>query len=93
MGIINTLKEVVFAETDDPGKVCQIVWNDDKTSGVAMLLVPHAAYKRFTVRACLRALRIKLPNAQKIVTIKKEHSTVKYPTIHYQLVRVEFKTK
>lgn len=92
MGIISTLKEVVFAETGDPGKVCQIVWNDNST-GAATLLVPEAAYKRYATRACLRALRVKVPNATKVLGIKSAHGTVKYPTIDYHLVRVEFELK
>lgn len=93
MSILTTLKEVVFAETEDPGKVCQIAWNDERSGGAATLLVPQAAYNRYSTRACLRALRIKIPNAHRVTTVRKEHSTVKYPTIAYQLVRVEFTTK
>lgn len=92
MSILSTLKEVVFAETGDPGKVCQIMWRS-KTSGVATLLVPQAAYDRFSSRACLRALKVKVPNASKIENIRSAHGEVKYPTTTYHLVRVDFNTK
>ena len=55
MSIISALKEVVFKETADAGKVAIIMWNDEKqSSGMASILVPVAAYDRAPYRAALR---------------------------------------
>jgi hypothetical protein len=93
MAILDAIKSTLFAETTDPGKVCQIVYKKGDPKGDATLLVPEAAYNRYARRACLRALRLKIPEAVRITSIKSAHGTVKYPTINYHLVRVEFTTK
>jgi hypothetical protein len=84
------VKELVFAETGDAGKVCQLSWCKDKISGTATLMVPHAAYNRFSNRAALRCLQIKAPNARKITQIKSEYGRVNMPGCSYMLIRVEF---
>jgi hypothetical protein len=93
MAILDAIKSTLFAESADPGKVCQIVYKKGDSTGAATLLVPEAAYNRYARRACLRALKLKIPEATKITRIKSAHGTVKYPTIDYHLVRVEFTTK
>jgi len=93
MAILEAIAGVLFAEGEDAGKVCQIIWHKDAKSGAATLLVPEAAYNRYSSRACLRALRIKVPTAKKVTGIKSAHGVVKYPTINYHLVRVDFITE
>jgi hypothetical protein len=90
MSILGAVKELVFAETDDAGKVCQVSWAVDKESGSATLMVPHAAYKRFSHRAALRCLQIKAPTARKISLIKSEYGLVNTAETSYMLIRVEF---
>jgi len=96
MSILNKpialFKEAIFAETDDCGKVSQVVWID-KTHGCATIHVPCSAYDRFPRRACLRALHIKVPAAHKVTNIKKVHCVVKHPETAYYLVRVDFIAK
>lgn len=84
------VKELVFAETADAGKVCQISWSVDKKSGSATMLVPLAAYKRFSHRATLRCLQIKIPDAQKITKVKTEYGSVKTSQTEYCLIRADF---
>lgn len=94
MGLVSTLKEVVFKETDDPGKVAIVMWHDsDKSTGVASVLVPVAAYDRAPYRAALRAVNVKVPNARKVTSLRRIDSVVRYPTTNYYLVRAEFVTK
>lgn len=94
MSIISTLKEVVFKETADAGKVSIIMWNDpEQSSGTASILVPVAAYDRAPYRAALRAITIKVPHAKKVLAVKSMPGVVKYPTANYYLVRAEFTTK
>lgn len=94
MSLINTLKEVVFKETADAGKVSIIMWDSpEKTKGAASILVPVAAYDRAPHRAALRAINIKVPNARKVLSVKRADSIVRYPTANYYLVRAEFITK
>lgn len=92
MGLLSTVKEFVFAETADPGKVALIMWRQDKTTGVASILVPVAAYDRAPHRAALRAVNIKIPEAIKVTSVKREPNVVKYPQANYYLVRAEFAT-
>lgn len=94
MSILDTIKEVVFKETADAGKVSIIMWNDStQSSGMASLLIPVAAYDRAPYRAALRAINIKVPHAKKVLSLKAAESVVKYPTANYYLVRAEFITK
>jgi hypothetical protein len=93
MSIISTLKEVVFKETSDAGKVSIIMWNDEQQQyGTASILVPVAAYDRAPYRAALRAINIKIPYAKKVLAVKAMPGVVKYPTANYYLVRAEFVT-
>lgn len=93
MSILDTIKEVVFKETSDPGKVALIIWGPTKTDGTASVLVPVAAYDRAAHRAALRAVKIKVPQAVRVTALKRENGIVKYPTANYYLVRAEFATK
>jgi hypothetical protein len=94
MSIISTLKEVVFKETADAGKVSIIMWNDEqRQSGTASILVPVAAYDRSPYRAALRTINIKIPHAKKVLSLKSMPGIVKYPTANYYLIRAEFITK
>jgi hypothetical protein len=93
MSITSILKEVVFKETADAGKVSLIIWDVNKTKGTASILVPVAAYDRAPHRAALRSIHIKIPDATKILSTKREPGLVKYPTANYYLVRAEFTTK
>lgn len=91
MSLFSTLKEVVFKETADPGKVSIVMWHDThQHSGTASILVPVAAYDRAPYRAALRAIRVKVPHATKVTSTKQENGIVKYPTANYYLVRAEF---
>lgn len=89
MGLLNSFKEIIFAETDDRGKVSQISWIND-TTGAATLHVPAAAYERYPKRAALRAVQIKVPHATKIHIIRHQYCLVRDPLVSYYLVRVEF---
>lgn len=90
MSILSALKEVVFKETSDPGKVSIVMWGLNKTTGTASILVPVAAYDRAPYRAALRAVRVKVPNASRVTSVKRENGIVKYPTANYYLVRADF---
>lgn len=92
MRILDLAKEIVFKETSDPGKVALITWKTDKI-GIASIFVPIEAYDRAPHRASLRAINIKLPNAKKVLAVKREPSVVRYPTANYYLVRAEFIVK
>jgi hypothetical protein len=86
------LKQLVFNETDDPGKVCLISW-EDSTNGYTSLLVPVAAFDRAKTRATLRAVRIKIPQASSVVIKNVSKTPVNYPTTSYYLVRAHFTTE
>ena len=90
MAILDTLKEIVFRETDDPGKVCLIAWNKDHNTGIITVLVPAGAFDRASKRAILRAIRIKIPEAKSVVILDKAKTPVRYPASIYYLVRAEF---
>lgn len=89
MSILGTIKQVVFNETGDPGKVCLLSW-DDSTSGYTSLLVPVAAFDRAKNRATLRALRIKVPDASSVEIQSRSAYQVNYPGAAYYLVRAKF---
>lgn len=89
MSILGTIKQVVFNETSDPGKVCLLSW-DDSTSGYTSLLVPVAAFDRAKGRATLRALRVKVPGASSVHIQNVSKYQVNYPTASYYLVRAKF---
>ena len=80
----------MFAETEGTGKVSQIVWGGTKKGGTATLLVPVAAYDRLPKRAALRTLRVKVPEAKKVVGTKVEFGIVQTLQGNYYLVRAEF---
>jgi hypothetical protein len=90
MGIVTAVKGIVFAETEDAGKVSQVVWNVDRSGGTATLLVPVSAYDRYSRRASLRALHIKVPKAKRVVSTKVEYGVVQTPNGNYYLVRADF---
>ena len=91
MSIIDTLKEVVFNETADAGKVCLITWNKEHRTGFISVLVPTAAFNRAKGRATLRAVKIKIPSATQVNILSVSSSVVNYPSATYYLVRAEFK--
>ena len=91
MSLISTLKEVVFKETDDAGKVCLISWNKEHRTGFISVLVPTAAFDRAKNRATLRAVKIKIPDATQVSIVSVSSSVVNYPQATYYLVRAEFK--
>jgi hypothetical protein len=88
--VVDGAKELVFAETEDAGKVSQIFWSDEK-SGLVTVHVPVAAYDRYAKRAALRAVRIKVPNAVSADILKVWPQVVRLPEGSYYLVRVFFK--
>lgn len=93
MELIKALKKLIFAETDDAGKVCQVRWVSD-VECVATALVPIKAYNRFQKRATLRAIRGRVPTAKKIRDIKKERGTYNGSNGErnvYYLVRATFR--
>jgi hypothetical protein len=91
MSLTDTLKQLVFNETTDPGKVCQISW-ETTTEGFTSLLVPTGAYNRAKHRATLRAVRIKIPQATRVVIQNTVSTPVNYPGVTYYLVRAWFTT-
>lgn len=89
MGILDTVKGAIFAETSDRGKVSQITWLTS-THGVATVHAPAAAYERFSKRATLRAIQIKVPHATRVHIIRHEYCKVRQSENCYYLVRAEF---
>lgn len=91
MEILRAIKSMVFAETSDSGKVCQIKWLSN-TEGVATLLVPIKAYDRFLKRAALRSVRIKVPGATKVIDTKQEKGMFNssQESSSYYLIRATF---
>lgn len=90
MTILDTLKEVVFKETADAGKVCLITWNKDHNTGTVTVLVPTYAFNRASKRATLRAVKIKIPEATKVAILSVAPTAVNYPQASYYLVRAQF---
>lgn len=88
--VVDGVKELVFAETEDAGKLSQILWTDD-TSGTATIHAPIAAFDRFAKRAAMRALRIKVPGVASIEILKVWPQVVRLTEGTYYLVRVSFK--
>lgn len=89
--LLKRVRKLVFAETDNKGKVSQIKWNDDQKSGVVSLHVPVAAYRRFARRAVLRATRIKIPKAKSVKIVKDLRKDVRLADGTYHLVQASFK--
>lgn len=90
MAILDTLKEVVFKETADAGKVCLITWDKGSVTGLITVLVPQAAFDRARGRAVLRAVRVKISQASKIEIVQVAPALVNYPQASYYLVRAKF---
>lgn len=88
--VVDGAKELVFAETEDAGKVSQILWNKGTKTGAVTIHVPVAAYDRFAKRAALRAVRIKVPEALSVEILKIWPQVVRLPEGTYYLVRVSF---
>lgn len=88
--VVDGAKELVFAETEDAGKVSLISWDEDRQGGMVTLHVPVAAYDRLAKRAVLRAVRIKVPVANSVEIVKKLLEEVRLPEGNYYLVRAKF---